>query len=69
MSSNIRITRICEYCGQQFEAKITVTGFCNPRCNCRAAKLKIKQLKIGVSDQQTKLKISKPITYRSLIGR
>ncbi|HKG05677.1 MAG TPA: helix-turn-helix domain-containing protein [Pedobacter sp.] len=61
MSSNIRINRICEYCGKDFEAKTTVTRFCSHTCNSRAGKLKIKQLKMGASDQQTKTVKSKPI--------
>jgi excisionase family DNA binding protein len=53
MSSNIRINRICEYCGIEFEAKTTVTRFCTTKCNSRAGKLRIKQLKMGMSEQQT----------------
>lgn len=61
MSSNIRISRICEYCGNDFEAKTTVTRFCSHTCNGRAGKLKIKQLKMGSSQQQTSTARSKPI--------
>src|SRR5690554_6590748 len=28
MSSNIRITRVCQFCGNSFTAKTTVTKFC-----------------------------------------
>jgi excisionase family DNA binding protein len=61
MSSNIRINRICEYCGLDFQAKTTVTRFCSHTCNSRAGKLKIKQLKMGLSEQQTQAVKSKPI--------
>ncbi len=32
MSSNIRIKRICKHCGDEFEARTTVTQCCSPRC-------------------------------------
>jgi hypothetical protein len=62
MSSNIRINRICEYCGQDFQAKTTVTRFCSHTCNNRAGKLRVKQLKRGASNQQTHEIKSKPTT-------
>ncbi len=61
MSSNIRINRICEYCGLDFQAKTTVTRFCSHTCNSRAGKLRIKQLKMGLSEQQTQTVKSKPM--------
>lgn len=36
MSSTIRITRICEFCHQEFEAKTTNTKYCSHACNCKA---------------------------------
>ena len=60
MSSKIRINRICEYCGQEFQAKTTVTRFCTHTCNSRAGKLRIKQLKMGASEQQTSTVKIKP---------
>lgn len=53
MSSNIRINRICEYCGEDFQAKTTVTRFCSVKCNGKAGKLKIRQIKMGHSDLVT----------------
>lgn len=35
MSSNIRIPRICEQCGQEFIAKTTVTKNCSALCRKR----------------------------------
>lgn len=54
MSSNIRITRVCLFCGVDFEAKTTVTLYCSMTCNRKHYKLKIKQEKIGISDLQIK---------------
>jgi hypothetical protein len=60
MSSNIRINRICEYCGQEFQAKTTVIRFCTHTCTSRAGKLRIKQLQMGVSEQQKSAVKAKP---------
>jgi len=54
MSSNIRITRVCLFCGVDFEAKTTVTLYCSITCNRKHYKLRVKQEKIGISDLQTK---------------
>ena len=53
MSSNISIKRICEHCRQVFNAKTTVTRYCSHSCNSKAHKLRIKQLKIQQSHQDT----------------
>jgi hypothetical protein len=33
MSSNIRITKVCEYCKNEFEAKTIATKYCSYTCN------------------------------------
>ncbi|MGY3212534.1 helix-turn-helix domain-containing protein [Mucilaginibacter sp. HD30] len=38
MSSNFTVNRICEHCGNVFEAKTTVTRFCSKLCNKRFCK-------------------------------
>jgi len=53
MSSNIKITRICEYCNNEFTAKTTVTRYCSHKCNSRAYKEIIKSVKIKKSNEQT----------------
>lgn len=53
MSSKIQIQRICEYCGKEFTAQTTVTRFCSHKCNSRAYKLKVKELKVGKSNEET----------------
>lgn len=62
MSTNIRVKRICEYCGNSFEARTTVTRYCSHLCNSRAYKDRIKNVKIDMSDQQTIEVIEKSIT-------
>lgn len=57
MSSNIRIKKVCEHCGDIFMAKTTTTRYCSHRCNSAAYKKKEKQDKIEQSNQQTKNKI------------
>lgn len=52
VSSNIKINRICEYCGKDFIAKTTVTKFCGLKCNSKAYKQKNRQAKIKISQLQ-----------------
>ena len=54
MSSNIRISRICQHCGKGFTAKTTVTKYCSDPCAKRAYKQKIKESKIERSKEETK---------------
>ena len=61
MSSNIKVQRICQHCGKEFEAKQTTTRFCSHTCNSRAYKNRIKDLKVEVSNKETVKAISKPI--------
>lgn len=49
MSSNIRVTRICEMCKNPFVAKTTRTRFCSIKCNGASNKSIIKNLKIEKS--------------------
>lgn len=53
MSSNIEITRICEFCQKEFLARTTVTRYCSHLCNSRAYKAKIKSEKIRKSNIET----------------
>ena len=48
-------------CGNEFTAKTTVTRFCSKKCNSKLHKLKLKQLKIQASNQETKTRIAAPI--------
>ncbi|MBF8962166.1 helix-turn-helix domain-containing protein [Pontibacter sp. FD36] len=53
MSSNIRITRKCQYCGKQFIAKTTVTKNCSDYCAKRAYKQRLKEHKITTTELET----------------
>jgi excisionase family DNA binding protein len=53
MSSNIRIQRICQHCGNEFTAKTTVTKYCGDNCAKRAYKKRKKDDKIETSNQET----------------
>lgn len=61
MSSNIRLQRICEHCGDNFTAKTTVTRFCSDRCAKRAYKARKRKEKIKESKTETKKKQLEPI--------
>jgi len=51
MTSNIRITKKCVYCGNEFIAKTVLTMYCSHNCNRRHYKLKLKQAKIQLATQ------------------
>ncbi|MEO0553625.1 MAG: helix-turn-helix domain-containing protein [Bacteroidota bacterium] len=53
MSSNIRVQRICQHCGNEFTAKTTVTKYCGDDCAKRAYKKRKKEEKIGKSNEET----------------
>ena len=61
MSSNIRVQRICQHCGNEFTAKTTVTKYCSDNCAKRAYKKRKKNEKIGKSNEETKTIVAKPI--------
>jgi len=61
MSSNIRITRICEQCGNQFEARKTTTKTCSDNCAKRRYKAQKRNLKIEASNSEVQQVIDKPI--------
>jgi excisionase family DNA binding protein len=53
MSSNIKISRICQHCGRDFIAKTTVTKYCSSQCSKRAYKVRMRNSKIEESEQET----------------
>ena len=53
MSSNIKIERICEWCGNRFLAQTTVTRFCSKRCSEHSYKERMRQKKMALSNQET----------------
>ena len=54
MSSNIRINRICKYCGEMFVAKTFKTQFCSHSCNSKDYKKREKIRKIEESKEEYK---------------
>lgn len=52
MSSNIRLQKTCQFCGDHFTAKTTVTQYCSDNCSKRAYKKRKRDEKIEVAVQQ-----------------
>ncbi len=61
MSSNIEITRICQFCDNEFTARTTVTKYCSHRCASQAYKARQRGKDIAKSNQETTVTISAPI--------
>ena len=54
MSSNIRIKKVCQHCGEVFTAQTTITKFCSLQCAQRAYKKRVKENKIDEAVKKTK---------------
>ena len=61
MSSNIKIQRICQYCGNEFTARTTTTLYCSHRCNSAAYKAKQRAGKVEQINKETQSIKSQPI--------
>lgn len=61
MSSNIKIQRICQYCGKEFTARTTVTRYCGEKCNSRAYKATLRAAKVQSSNTETQRIKNQPI--------
>lgn len=61
MSSNIRITRICQYCNKDFEARKTTSKTCSDSCAKMLYKQKKRSEKIDSSNMVTAKVLSRPI--------
>jgi excisionase family DNA binding protein len=61
MSSNIQIQRVCEFCGNEFTARTTVTKLCSAKCRKASYKARQRTEKIEKSNSETKRIKSKPI--------
>ena len=61
MSSNIEVTRICQFCENEFTAKTTKTKFCSLTCSSKAYKKRTRQQKIAGSNLETTTIKSRPI--------
>ena len=58
MSSNIRLEKTCNFCGNPFTAKTTVTQFCSDNCAKRAYKQRKRSAKIETAIQEEKQKVA-----------
>lgn len=54
MSSKIEVQKICEYCGNEFIARTTVTRYCSDVCAKRAYKARKRDEKVKKSNSETK---------------
>lgn len=61
MSSNIKIQRICQHCGNEFTARTTATLYCSHRCNSAAYKAKQRADKVEQSNKETQRIKNQPI--------
>ena len=53
MSSNIKVSRICQNCNIEFVARTTVTKYCGPVCAKRAYKTRQRKKKVKSSYEET----------------
>lgn len=53
MSSNIRVQKHCEHCGNEFTARKTTTKYCSDVCAKRAYKERKRQEKIKAVEKET----------------
>lgn len=61
MSTNIKIQKICLFCGNEFTAQKTTTLYCSHKCNSRDYKAKVRNAKIEQTVKQTQQIKNKPI--------
>lgn len=52
MSTNIRLQKTCQHCGNKFTAKTTVTAFCSDNCAKRNYKKRKREEKLQVAIQK-----------------
>lgn len=57
-SSNIRIKKVCEWCGEVFYAQKTTTRYCSHRCNSKAYKEASRNKRIQKTETETDSLIS-----------
>ena len=55
MSTNIKLKKVCEFCGEHFIAKTTVTRYCSHKCNSRHYKQRKREEKLGIASVKTKV--------------
>ena len=63
MSSNIKVQRICQHCGNEFTARTTVTQYCGDNCAKQAYKARKKAAKVEASNTETRIIKEKPLEH------
>jgi excisionase family DNA binding protein len=58
MSSNIRIEKNCEFCGNGFVAKTLYTRYCSKSCNKKHYKQLLLEENLKIKDGQENIKVS-----------
>jgi excisionase family DNA binding protein len=53
MSSNIRVNKICIYCGNEFEARKVTSKTCSDSCAKKLYKARIRQQKVETIQKET----------------
>lgn len=61
MSSNIKVTRICQYCSKEFTARTTVTKYCSVKCNKAGYRARKRAEKVNLSNAETTRMKQQPI--------
>ena len=61
MSSNIRVNKICQHCGNEFEARKTTSKTCSDNCAKMLYKARLRTGKIEATKTETHRIKSKPI--------
>jgi excisionase family DNA binding protein len=61
MSSNIRLKKVCQHCGNLFTAKTTVTKFCSDDCAKKNYKKRKREEGIQISNQKTAKEITRRV--------
>lgn len=62
MASNIKVQRICQYCGNEFTARTTVTQYCSDTCAKRGYKARKRAEKIEKSEAETQETKARPVS-------
>jgi predicted DNA-binding transcriptional regulator AlpA/ribosomal protein S27AE len=68
MSSNIKIKKVCQYCGNVFMAKTTVTRYCSHKCNSADYKKQLKDKKVADAVEDTKLIILNEVSAHKQVA-
>ena len=58
MSSNMKIPKVCQYCGQEFVARTTVTQYCSDNCAKRAYKKRKREEKLKAVETVEKQQVN-----------